>query len=708
MSTSATKPRNEGALDVWSIIHLFWENLWIILFCALTVTALTVFTVLRRPAEFVSTAVLEVSETPRTYVDVEKIDGTDLNSATLLKTIEQTVASQAVLRNILVSMDLANDPTFAPDGPAAYTDTQLLELLQAKVSAQLIRGTRLIQVTARDHDPVQAQKLAQAVIDGFFARQLTLRREDTTSAHTFLLSEAKRLEQEVGAAEERLQAYQEKNQAVSLADQHNTVTQRLTDLGQQVTAARAQRLALETDQAQVAVLMARGPRDLLNLRSIAALPEVVELQKQLNPQISQVAALSKRYREQHPTMEQATLQLRETQNSLDRTLTNSGNAIVQAYQAAQTNEQALIRELKQQEVLAMDLSRLAIAYRALEREAGSTDALYQQVLARLKTTDLSKSLVSLNAQEGNRIHLVAQPMIPSEASGISGKVVLIMSLLGGAGLGVIIVVIRRVLDTSLRCVDDAENFLGAPSLAAVPRSSLREGNQGLVINSHPGTVEAEAFRSLRTSLSFLLPEESLRVVMFTSAAVGEGKSYCSANYAASLAQQGRRTLLIDADLRRSALRGRYSEPMGPGADLSDCLRDTRHFPDAVRPTSTPNLFVLGDLRGSVTGGELLAGPNLKQLIELASEKFDRVVIDTAPVTVVGDTLHIAPHATAICLVVRAGRTPRRLIRRACILLGRPPAGIVMNQIKRGRIASYYYYSHGEDYLKAAKTAAAAG
>ena len=119
-----------------------------------------------------------------------------------------------------------------------------------------------------------------------------------------------------------------------------------------------------------------------------------------------------------------------------------------------------------------------------------------------------------------------------------------------------------------------------------------------------------------------------------------------------------------------------------------------------------NLFVVGDLRGSARNAEDLSGADFKTLLELALTVFDRVVIDTAPLTAVGDTATMAPHVDAVCLVVHAGRTPRRLVRRACVLLGRQPTGLVLNQIKPGRAARYDYYSHGDDYVRDAAAGAA--
>ena len=701
MNLPSIKSDVQVALDPWKLVHLLAAHLRLLVFCAAAGLLGALAYVVYRPPVYVSHAILEVTDDHGADLDFNKRDSADLNSAALLKTIEQTIASQAVLKHVVTTLKLGDDPYFAPPRPEGYTEAELLTLLRERIYVGLERGTRLIRVAVRDGDPLKSQRLTQAIIDGFFAQRTLTRREGVGSAHAFLLAEAKRLEQEVRAAEERLQSYQEQHRAVSLTDRHNIVIQRLGDLAQQHTAARAQRLSLESTEAHVRSVIDTRPDELINLREIAAQQDLIELRKQLNIQAAEVAKLGLRYRARHPSMIQAQRHLDQLQTSLRATLVNAGRAIIQAHQAAVENEKSVESELRKQQEQAIDLSRLAIAYRALEREAQSTDALYQQVLTRLKTAGLSQSLVAIGGLD-NPIQVVEQPMVPVRSAGVSGKLILMAGLLAGLGLGVVIVVLRRAFDPSLQSIDDAESYLGVPSLAVVPRSSLRGAD--LVIHSHPATIEAESFRSLRTSLSLLYPDETPKTVLFTSAVPGEGKSYCSANYAASIAQQGVRTLLIDADLRRPGQRARLASGGSRGPGLADCLRHPARFADAIQPTHMKNLFVVGDLRGSARNAEDLSGADFKTLLDLALTVFDRVVIDTAPLTAVGDTATMAPHVDAVCLVVHAGRTPRRLVRRACILLGRQPTGLVLNQIKPGRAARYDYYSHGDDYVR--ETAAA--
>lgn len=696
---SSAKEIRDGSVDFRSIIHLLRDQAWIVGLCAVLGAGAALVYSLCKPPVYASQAILEVTVDGSTLADFGRREGSDLNSASLLKTIEQTVASQAVLRRVLHKQRLAEYPAFAPSrSQEVGGEAELLELLQNRVSVSLIRGTRLISLVARDRDPVKARQLAQGVVDEFLTQKFESSLEGTDATRRYLTAEATRLKDEVTAAEERLQLYREKFNAVSLTDKHDLVTGRLSELGRQVTQARARRVSMEADRLQVQTLRKEGPEALVNLSNIAALPEIVDLRKQINTLSTEVAALSQRYREKHPRMIEITRELQEAHTALQANLQQAGEAILQSYLTAKTNEEMLQKELYQQEKLALELARVTIPYRALEREAESNQVLYQQVLARLKESVVAQGMITKGSVQGSYIRVIQQPLAPVKPGGMSAKSLLALGLAGGGALGMCLAVGRRALDNSLSSIDEAETYLDLPSLAVVQRSSFENLRHDLVVDSSPASIEAESFRSLRTTLSLLQPDENGRVVMFTSAVQGEGKSFCAMNYAAGVAEQGLRTLLVDGDLRRAWLRHALA-PASEKPGLVACLRNPALIDEAINPTETKNLFVLGDLHGSTEGAELLEGENLGLLIQRLRERFDRIIIDTAPVTAVCDALHFSRHVGTICLVVNARSTPRRTVRRACVMLehmaGRHPSGIVLNQVRRGRAGSYYYYSNNE-------------
>jgi capsular exopolysaccharide synthesis family protein len=194
-------------------------------------------------------------------------------------------------------------------------------------------------------------------------------------------------------------------------------------------------------------------------------------------------------------------------------------------------------------------------------------------------------------------------------------------------------------------------------------------------------------------------EESRKVTLFTSALPEEGKTFCSVNFASSLAQQGHKTLLIEADLRRPSVeRSVYGKKIDqPG--VTEFLTGQKSLDEVVQPGPVDNLSVIVSGARAPNPAELLSEGGFSDLIDQAKLRFDRVVVDTAPIHAVSDALTILDRIDTVCLVVRAGRTPKRSIPRAINLLktaGASVAGVIMNRMPR-RKAHFYSYDPYYDY-----------
>ena len=227
----------------------------------------------------------------------------------------------------------------------------------------------------------------------------------------------------------------------------------------------------------------------------------------------------------------------------------------------------------------------------------------------------------------------------------------------------------------------------------------------------PASPEAEAFRTLRTSISLLGKESEFRSFLFTSALPSEGKTFVALNFALSLAQQGLETVIIDADLREPRVETAL-QSKGESAGLTDLLSGQIDLNDAVRATQHDNLIVLPAGRRAPDPAKLLGNKQFEKIVESLLREFDRVVIDSPPVNAVSDALLVAASAHATCLVVRAGKTPKRAIRRAINQLHvahASLAGFVFNRLPiQGRSAGYYYYYYGERYAAAGESRGSKG
>jgi capsular exopolysaccharide synthesis family protein len=692
--TRIQKPNDPGVLGPTTLVFMLWDSAFLIILSALLGVTLALAYLHWTPAVYAARARLEIAGNENVFSDFRRQTEEDVGSAPLLKTVEQTIASNAVLARVVRDNRLANDPELVAIG-AELSEGELIERLRAHISVTLIRGTRLIGVELTAATPERAALLLQSLIDSFFAQARENSRRHSGSNREFLVAEAQRLAENLHESELRLQQYREKYDAMAIADRQNLVIDQLRHLHAQLSDARNARLTLEAESNQVQAALASGNQaDLMNLQGIASRPEVTDLRRRFEELNNQVAAYAVPYGENHPILQQARRQRDDTAAALKDAVQVAAASTMQNYQAAKTTEELLQKELARQEKTAVELDRVAIPYHALERELQSDTALHAQVLARLKESDVVQNLMAGQNFSDSYVHVVDTPYASSLPVKPVWHLVLAAGFAAGLALGVGLAGMRMVFDDSVPSVDVAEACLGVATLAVVPRSRHMKFRRGRLHLPGPGESDLEAFRLLRTTLSLRGDPAAQRVILFTSACPAEGKTCCAINYAATVAQSGQRTLLIDGDLRRPRLRTAF-ERHGNKPSFAQCLEDPALLGSAIDTTRQKNLFLLASPHGTARAAELLASDNLRIVLEQCGELFDRIVIDSAPVAVVSDALCFARYVPSICLVVRAGHTSRRLVRRAHTLItevaGRPLAGVVLNQIRRDRAATYGYY-----------------
>ena len=680
-------------LDLRSLAYVLWERAWLIGALAAAAVFAGVFYLNRTERVYAATTTIEVEEEQQKLVKPDERRMDSSSSEAILKTIEQNLTSPALKLRLARHAELAGDPAFLPGLTQAASDSRLQAAIGEKIHASIRTGTRLIDVTAEDASPAIAEKLSRLAVEEFIGSTSEKRVQVSQKAHDFLRQEADRLKSLLEKSEGTLQRYKEQNRAVSLEEKQNIVVERLKELNQKVTDARAERLKIEADRAQLTQLAGQPPARLLLLPTIANAEEVVDVQRRIGERTAELATLTRRYKPEHPKYIEAAGALAELGTLRDQAIVRAADLVGTALDAAHATEMKFEEALRGQESLALELSQMAIPYNALAREVESDRALYASLLARLKESDVGQS-VSPYA-----VRIIAPATLPERPVKPNKPIVLLLSLCGGLALGLSTALGLHVLDRSLRTVDQAEQALGLRSLAAIPRHPRVDlVASRRLLRQKPHSAVAEAFRALRTTLMVRGKERGLRSVLFASAIPGEGKSFCAIHYAVALAGQGFRTLLIDADLRLPSVGPAFLGAGSTVTGFTEILRDECVFEDAVHLTDVENLFLLpaGRIVGNPT--ELLGKGDLAAFMQEALARFDRVVIDTAPVHAVSETAFLVPHADAVCLVVRAGLTPLAAGVRAREKLresGAKVPGFILNGLPlRG---GYHYHYHAPGY-----------
>jgi succinoglycan biosynthesis transport protein ExoP len=627
--------------------------------------------------------------------------------------------------------------------------------LAGMVRPVIRRGTRLIDLYVANRDPVMAQRLADAIGREYIRNSIERRASLSEESLRYLLEEEERLKVNLQKSEAAVAEYKAKNpDALQLGGgtaatgsqqgsgsgaggpRGGLVEDKLQDINNKLTAAKSDRLRLEGELTQIE--QAGNNLDaLLAIPSISTAALVTEAQRNVTQVEASIATLSLRYKEKHPRMMAARAALAEAREKLRQAALAQPPILRNAIEQTKATEASLQGALQDQQGVAVALNRTAIGWQELARQAETDRALYESVLRQIKETSLTKDVKTNAVSVVERSPVSHSPVSPNPTKAIA------LGLLLGLVTGLGFVFGADTLDRSIKTVDQAENTLGLPVFAAIPETTEQSPGTRLkrqskpwgssnyrVVVKTPESPAAEAFRNLRAALSLLGPEVERKVSLFTSAVPNEGKSFTSANYSLALAQQGYRVLLIDGDLRRPNMHKIFhfpqpaktnnseEEDVAPG--VMDCLVGEANVASAARPipageidivagkiaiegnflTATGGqLSVLAGGRRAPNPAEILAGPFFGQLVAEAARLFDRVVIDSAPILAVSDTLLMMPHVQTVCIVLRAGKTPRPAVRRAIALLtsaGIRPAGLVLNRLRRsGGVGYYYYYaSHG--------------
>ncbi len=680
-----------AGLDLGYYLHLLKRYIWLFILIVLAALAIAAFLALRQPERYLATAVIQVEQQEQKVLRSE--EAVRLESPDYMTTVVASLTGDSFLVRVAKAAGLLDDPSFIPPRPESpYTDAEIADRMRGVVSASVRKLTRLIDISVTDTNPQRAQLIADTVVKEFMRQVIEQRMAAGRIANDFLRDEANKLKTKLEESEQKLQKYKEDQNAVSLENDQNITVEKLKELNAQVSQAKNQRIRLESDIELLRSLPATDTDRMLQIPSVSAIPQVQLISTQIVNAEADLAGIQKRYGPLHPKNIQAATQINQLKGSLKDVLRNAGQILGTQYQSAKDAETKLNEALAEQEQAAIELTKIAIPYNVLQREVDSDRAMYDAVNSRLRETNVSLGLETIP------FRVVEEPL----AAKPIGRPLLKMIGLGlflGIALGAGTIFGLDMADSSLRYVDQAESFLKLPVLAVV---SDLEGHKGDRIPSVFADAsqgqQAEAFRSMRTTLSLLGDEAHRRVFLITSAVPGEGKTFCAFNAAMAFAAEGQKTVLVDADLRLPAVHRIFSDAEGARrhSGLADYLAGNADIDRIIMAGPQENFSVICAGGKAANPGELLGADAFVTLIKALTDKFDRIIIDSAPVNAVSDTLRITPLANYVCLVVRAAKTPKKALARAKKLIENARgklAGFILNRVHLGRDSAYYFYHY---------------
>lgn len=314
-------------------------------------------------------------------------------------------------------------------------------------------------------------------------------------------------------------------------------------------------------------------------------------------------------------------------------------------------------------------------------------------------------LAALQTGNAELVQPATTPAAPSSPKPVrNGIIGLLLGLIMGVGLALLL----ERIDRRLKDSKEVSDLFGRPVIGVIPES--RELSRAEQRFDDLPTNEAEPMRMLRANLRYFNVDREIHSVLVTSAAPGEGKSTVAKHLASAAANTGERVLLLEADLRRPTLKTRMR--LAGNAGLSQVLAGTRTLSEAIETVSldgsaesrTLDVLASGPLPPNPT--DLIESERMRQVLGAVSERYDLVVIDTPPTSVVSDAIPLVKSSDGVLVVSRLGKTTRDSLahlRDQLNNLGAYVLGVVVNSVGRGGASGYGYgYGYGAEYTSQLK------
>ena len=573
-------------------------------------------------------------------------------------------------------------------------ESKLISKYLRKLKVKRIKGSRLVSISFTGYSPEEVKNIVNKHADEYIDYSLESKYSVANDAIKWLQEQVNTKMKMAESAEKALQLYKEKEQLVFIEDSQNIMIQKLKQLSGLLTTAKTERIDLET----IYNLVKENEDSFKTLESIPGIMQsgiIQELKREYRGIDVEYNALIRKYGDEHPTMKTLDIvkKVKYMESRLAEEIKKISKSIEMKYEIALAHEQALEKALEEQKGIAMKMSRSSIAYGTLKRNSESEGEMYGMLLKRLKETDLMGGLQKSN------VRVIDAAESPRSAVKPDKKKNIIFGLIFGLGIGIGLALVIEYLDNTIKSPDDIEKYLSAPLLGVIEKTSVPVGDSSttpeLIAYETPKSVVAEAIRGIRTGIIFSVMEKNRNLIMITSTIQGEGKTFVASNLSAAFAVTGKKTLLVDVDLRRPRVHKVFNHTNQPG--LSNHLIGDYDFESILRPTPVPNLSVItsGDIPPNPS--EIMHSTAMEEFCNTVRKKFDIVIFDTPPTMTVTDSMILSRIVDGVVVVIKSGMVARETAKRCISQIKKNEAeifGVIANCVDITKGSYYYhYYAH---------------
>ncbi len=674
-------------LDYWRVIRSRKE---IILAVTLLVVITGVAYTFTMPKIYKAETRIEVKQD---QLDVEVFSRQQMQaySPFFLRTEFEIIQSRSILQQVIRDLDLQAEwgREMTSDGSPLPME-QALSVLRGGLNVQQHRDTTLIAIHVYRPDAAEAARIANQVAEVYREHRLDQTRRMIGGGLEALQNELEKQKAILERAEQKLEEKREELGVAMIGARERGGMEadkiRLQQLEGDRVAARVDMLTRKARFDQLDEL--EGDELLTASTYIVNDPSLASLRRQLIDAQVNLSLQLENYGENHPDVRRIVAARTELQEQINEALNGLKRGLRADYEVSRAKYETISEELELARAADIAAQRdRFLPFEQVEREVRLQRDIFQSLRARIAQEGIELQVPRTPVDIVDR----AEPQLRHVSPNFTLNIVLslLIGLVAGVGLAYFI----EYLDTSVKTVDDVEQYLGLPVLGIIPQKVKP------LIEEGPDSPHAESYRVLRTNLQFSNKGMMGGAYTFISGGVGEGKSTTLFNLAYVCAQMGDKVLVVDSDLRRPVQHTYLGVNNNFG--LTNVLLRDVPIEETIKATTVPNLHFLpsGKLPRSSVG--LMEAQRMRELVKNLKTRYDYVFFDSPPIVGVSDASILASEMDGVLLIVQYRQYPRAISSRAKRILdnvGANAVGVVLNNINILRDDYYYYYhsyySHG--------------
>ncbi|WP_257255476.1 polysaccharide biosynthesis tyrosine autokinase [Endozoicomonas sp. SESOKO3] len=671
---TVVKPGNTEVISIYELFSVLKMYRWLIPAFTLLVTLAAVFFVHILKPQYRATATLMIEDRDKSIISIKDVYGI-AGSDTYLNTQYEILRSRTVMERALRDLISQGKVSFDKNHQSFNT---FLDEFAKQYSVSLVRKTQIVYIAYQSESPELAASAANAIAHAYIDAWLDLRLAVSNHAKDWMEVRLKDLTAELEEAEQALQSYRDHQGLIDLGGELVLSRSELTALTESLAEIRGQLAAAESIYQQVRNTGKDNFEDLSSLPIVLQSDLLQRLKEDKSVLELEVEELSRRYGPKHPRMKSALSKVESINQNIQKQIRKIVQGAEREYEVALANEKAIQANVERARAQVREINRKQFRLNELERQVQTKRDLYDVFFTRIGETQATSDLNTSNAR------IVDEAIVPLRPHSPEKKLIVVSAAAIAFVLALVLVMIREMLDNTIRISRDVEEKLQQKLLAVIPekKQPKRKGKDPLKFSPVSCDAFSEAIRTVRSSIQ-LGASPDQKVFAVTSTVASEGKTSIAFNTAIAFAELGR-TLLIETNMRKPAIQ-KYIDSVACTEGLVDILQNQAHVDSCI--SQHGKLSVLASGSETAAAQDLLASERFSNLLGLLRKQYDYIFIDCPPVEQVSDALLVAEVCDGILYIVGAGKTN---VERVNAALGRVNqsgtniTGVVLNKADPSR------------------------